>query len=287
MTTGLPDIVRDLAGLRARVAAWRREGEIVAVVPTMGALHEGHLSLVRRAAAQAGRVIVTIFVNPRQFNSQADLDAYPRTEEADRLKLAGQGADVIYVPDGATVYPPGFATTVEVAGLSEGLCGAYRPGHFAGMATVVTKLFTQTTADLAYFGEKDFQQLCIVTRLAADLDLQIKVIGCPTLRETDGLAMSSRNVRLSSEARAAASSLYAELQRLAGRLAAGEAMSACLEDAKTAIVAGGYQAVEYLELRAEADLAVLDRPTVPARLLVAAWLDGVRLIDNIAIAAAG
>ncbi|MDR3523988.1 MAG: pantoate--beta-alanine ligase [Acetobacteraceae bacterium] len=286
MITGLPDIVRDLPGLRARVAAWRRAGESVAVVPTMGALHEGHLSLVRRAAADADRVIVTIFVNPRQFNSQADLDAYPRTEEADRLKLAGQGADIVYVPDGATVYPPGFATTVEVAGLSEGLCGAYRPGHFAGMATVVTKLFTQTTADLAYFGQKDFQQLCIVTRLAADLDLQIKVIGCPTLRETDGLAMSSRNTRLSAEARAVASSLYAELQRVAGRLAGGAAMSACLEDAKAAIVAGGYQAVEYLELRAEADLAVLDRPDVPARLLVAAWLDGVRLIDNIAIAAA-
>ena len=286
MITGLPDIVRDRPGLRARVAAWRRAGESVAVVPTMGALHEGHLSLVRRAAADADRVIVTIFVNPRQFNSQADLDAYPRTEEADRLKLAGQGADIVYVPDGATVYPPGFATTVEVAGLSEGLCGAYRPGHFAGMATVVTKLFTQTTADLAYFGQKDFQQLCIVTRLAADLDLQIKVIGCPTLRETDGLAMSSRNTRLSAEARAVASSLYAELQRVAGRLAGGAAMSACLEDAKAAIVAGGYQAVEYLELRAEADLAVLDRPDVPARLLVAAWLDGVRLIDNIAIAAA-
>jgi len=286
MTSGLPDIVRDLPGLRARVAAWRRDGEIVAVVPTMGALHEGHLSLVRRAAAEAGRVIVTIFVNPRQFNSQADLDAYPRTEEADRLKLAGQGADVVYVPDGNTVYPPGFATTVEVAGLSEGLCGAYRPGHFAGMATVVTKLFTQTNADLAFFGQKDFQQLCIVTRLAADLDLQIKVIGCPTLRETDGLAMSSRNLRLSPEARAAAPVLYAELQRVAARLADGVAMSDCLANAKLAIVAGGYQAVEYLELRAEADLAVLEHPSVPARLLVAAWLDGVRLIDNIAVPAA-
>ena len=286
MTSGLPDIVRDLPGLRARVAAWRRDGEIVAVVPTMGALHEGHLSLVRRAAAEAGRVIVTIFVNPRQFNSQADLDAYPRTEEADRLKLAGQGADVVYVPDGNSVYPPGFATTVEVAGLSEGRCGAYRPGHFAGMATVVTKLFTQTNADLAFFGQKDFQQLCIVTRLAADLDLQIKVIGCPTLRETDGLAMSSRNLRLSPEARAAAPVLYAELQRVAARLADGVAMSDCLANAKLAIVAGGYQAVEYLELRAEADLAVLEHPSVPARLLVAAWLDGVRLIDNIAVPAA-
>ena len=190
------------------------------------------------------------------------------------------------MPDGNSVYPPGFATTVEVAGLSEGLCGAYRPGHFAGMATVVTKLFTQTNADLAFFGQKDFQQLCIVTRLAADLDLQIKVIGCPTLRETDGLAMSSRNLRLSPEARAAAPVLYAELQRVAARLADGVAMSDCLANAKLAIVAGGYQAVEYLELRAEADLAVLEHPSVPARLLVAAWLDGVRLIDNIAVPAA-
>ena len=283
MNTGLPDIVRSLAQLRTDVSAWHRAGLRVAVVPTMGALHEGHLSLVRRAAAEADRVIVTIFVNPRQFNSAADLAAYPRTEEADRLKLQGQGADVIYAPDGPTVYPQGFATTVTVEGLSEGLCGAYRPGHFAGMATVVTKLFTQTQADLAYFGEKDFQQLKIVQRLAADLDLPITVIGCPTLRETDGLAMSSRNTRLSAEARAIAPALYAELRYMAGKLAEGRLMSDVTQAAKSLIVAAGYESVEYLELRAEDDLAVLDTPSVPARLLVAAWLDGVRLIDNIPV----
>ncbi len=282
-TSGLPDLVRDLPHLRALVESWHRAGLRVGVVPTMGALHQGHLSLVRRAAAETDRVIVTIFVNPRQFNSAADLAAYPRTEEADRLKLDGQGATLIYAPDGDTIYPPGFATTVSVEGLSEGLCGAYRPGHFAGMATVVTKLFTQTQADLAYFGEKDFQQLKIVQRLAVDLDLSITVIGCPTLREADGLAMSSRNVRLSSEARAIAPVLYAELQYLAGKLAEGRRMADVVDAAKRLIVAGGYQAVEYLELRAEADLAPLDTPLVPARLLVAAWLDGTRLIDNIAV----
>ena len=244
MNTGLPDIVRSLAQLRTDVSAWHRAGLRVAVVPTMGALHEGHLSLVRRAAAEADRVIVTIFVNPRQFNSAADLAAYPRTEEADRLKLQGQGADVIYAPDGPTVYPQGFATTVTVEGLSEGLCGAYRPGHFAGMATVVTKLFTQTQADLAYFGEKDFQQLKIVQRLAADLDLPITVIGCPTLRETDGLAMSSRNTRLSAEARAIAPALYAELRYMAGKLAEGRLMSDVTQAAKSLIVAAGYESVE-------------------------------------------
>ena len=283
MSNGLPEIVRDLQQLRTEVASWHRAGLRVGVVPTMGALHEGHLSLVRRAAAETDRVIVTIFVNPRQFNSAADLAAYPRTEHEDRLKLEGQGATLIYAPDGETIYPPGFATTVAVDGLSEGLCGAYRPGHFAGMATVVTKLFTQTQADLAYFGEKDFQQLKIVQRLAADLDLLITVVGCPTLREADGLAMSSRNVRLSTEARAVAPALYTELRYLAGKLAEGRRMADIAEAAKRLIVAAGYQAVEYLELRAEDDLAPLDTPTVPARLLIAAWLDGVRLIDNIAV----
>ena len=283
MTSDLPEIVRDLSGLRQRVADWKRAGDVVAVVPTMGALHEGHLSLVRRAASEAQRVIVTIFVNPRQFNSAADLAAYPRTEEADRLKLAGQGADLVFVPDVDEVYPDGFATTVSVSGLSDGLCGAHRPGHFNGVATVVTKLFTMTQADLAFFGEKDFQQLCIVRRLAIDLNLPISVIGCLTYRETDGLAMSSRNVRLTAQGRAQAPSLYAELQRVAGELADGKSMEDCEASARTAILSAGYTEVEYLELRSETGLVPLSRPTEKARLLVAAWLDGVRLIDNIAI----
>jgi pantoate--beta-alanine ligase len=284
MTTDLPDIVRDLPGLRQQVADWKRAGEPVAVVPTMGALHEGHLSLVRAAAAQAPRVIVTIFVNPRQFNSAADLAAYPRTEEADRLKLAGQGADLVFVPPVEEVYPPGFSTTVSVAGLSEGLCGAHRPGHFDGVATVVAKLFTMTQADLAFFGEKDFQQLCIVRRLAVDLNLPISIVGCPTFREADGLAMSSRNVRLTAQGRAQAPALHTELRRVAGELASGKTMAECEVLARAAILAAGYTEVEYLELRAESGLVPLDRPTGAARLLVAAWIDGVRLIDNVPIA---
>jgi len=282
-----PEIVRRLPDLRARVAAWRAEGHKVAVVPTMGALHEGHLSLVRQAAATGAKVIVTLFVNPRQFNSAADLAAYPRTEQEDATKLIGQGAQILYVPDGETMYPPGFATNVAVEGLSEGLCGTYRPGHFTGMATVVTKLFTQTSADLAYFGEKDFQQLRIVQRLAADLDLQIEVIGCTTVREADGLALSSRNTRLSAEARKVAPALHAEMRRVVSALEAGAEAAALLSDAIGRIVAGGYQAVEYLELRAADDLAPLSHADRPARLLAAAWLGGVRLIDNLPVTAIG
>ncbi len=289
MRAHAPDIIRRLPELRARVASWRKDGLKVAVVPTMGALHAGHLSLVSQAAATGARVIVTLFVNPRQFNNPEDLAAYPRTELADAAKLAtlpaGLGADVLYVPDGATMYPSGFATDVVVAGLSEGMCGAFRPGHFTGMATVVTKLFTQTGADLAFFGEKDFQQLKIVQRLAADLDLPIEVIGCTTVRENDGLAMSSRNMRLSAAAREVAPVLYAQLQAAAAQLAKSTAFSAVRAEATTGILAGGYQAVEYLELRQETDLTPITHATGPCRLLVAAWLDGVRLIDNVPVRA--
>ena len=194
-------IVRTLPDLRALTRRWRDAGETIGVVPTMGALHQGHLSLARAARADCGRVIVTIFVNPRQFNNPEDLAAYPRTEDEDARKLAPIGVDAIYVPDGAQVYPEGFATTVSVTGLTGMLCGAHRPGHFDGMATVVAKLFLQTSADRAYFGQKDYQQLQVVTRMARDLDIPIEVVGCPTIREEDGLAMSSRNLLLSDRAR--------------------------------------------------------------------------------------
>lgn len=200
-------IVRAVADLRTIVAGWRREAASIAVVPTMGALHEGHLSLVRAALEKADRVIVTLFVNPKQFNSAADLAAYPRTEVEDAAKLAPLGAHLLYAPDAAEIYPEGFATAVSVGGVSEGLCGAFRPGHFDGVATVVAKLFLQTGADLAFFGEKDFQQLHVVRRMARDLDIPITVIGCPTVREEDGLALSSRNVRLSLAERLAAPKL--------------------------------------------------------------------------------
>lgn len=276
-------IVRTRAELRATVAGWRKQGAKIAIVPTMGALHEGHLSLVRAALARAERVIVTLFVNPKQFNSAADLAAYPRTEDSDAAKLSPLGAHMLYAPNAEEIYPDAFATNVSVSGVSDGLCGAFRPGHFDGVATVVAKLFLQTQADLAFFGEKDFQQVHVVKRMAKDLDIPIEIVPCPTVRETDGLAMSSRNMRLSAQDRATAPKLAQALRAAAKRLKAGEAAASVLRDATKAIEASGFARVEYLELRAEADLAPLTLADVPARLLVAAWLGDVRLIDNIEV----
>jgi pantoate--beta-alanine ligase len=276
-------IVRTVADLRAIVVGWRREGMKVAVVPTMGALHEGHLSLVRTALAQAHRVIVTLFVNPKQFNNAADLAAYPRTELEDADKLAPIGAHFLYAPNTEEIYPDGFGTTVSVSGVSEGLCGAFRPGHFDGVATVVAKLFLQTAADLAFFGEKDFQQLHVVRRMARDLDIPITIVGCPTVRETDGLALSSRNIRLSSAERKAAPWLASTLLEAAKLLSSGASVDQTLLQARAAILAAGYAQVEYLEMRAEETLEPLQSLDRPARLIVAAWLGEIRLIDNVKV----
>ena len=278
-----PKIIRTLAELRVIVAGWKAAEDSVGVVPTMGALHQGHLSLVKAAKADCDRVIVTIFINPKQFNNPADYENYPRTEEDDARKLSSLKADVVYVPDGAQMYPDGFATTVSVDGITQGLCGANRPGHFDGVATVVTKLFTQTQADRAYFGEKDYQQLQLVTCLARDLDLPIQIVGCPTIREEDGLAMSSRNLLLSDRARAWAPELHRTMDELAVGLLAGGDFAALKAEAIARIARAGFTKVEYLELRSADKLDLLDRPDRPARLLAAAWLAGVRLIDNIAI----
>ncbi|SIO41793.1 pantothenate synthetase [Rhodovulum sp. ES.010] len=274
-------IVRRLAELRALTARWRAEGARIGVVPTMGALHAGHLSLVEAAKAGADRVIVTIFVNPRQFNNPDDLANYPRTEGSDAAKLAPFAVDAIYVPAPDQVYPEGFATTVSVSGVSEGLCGAHRPGHFDGVATVVTKLLLQTQADRAYFGEKDFQQLMVVRRLVRDLGIPVEIVGCPTVREPDGLALSSRNVRLGHTARAKAPALFAALTRAVKEMSEGAPVGQALGEARAAVLAGGYSDVEYLEFRSAATLAPLQALSEPARLLVAAHLDGVRLIDNV------
>ncbi|MFZ5963445.1 pantoate--beta-alanine ligase [Thalassococcus sp. BH17M4-6] len=276
-------IIRTVAALREDVAAWHKAGEVVGVVPTMGALHQGHLSLVRAAKAECDRVIVTIFVNPKQFNSAEDLENYPRTEEEDARKLAPFEVDAVYVPDGAQMYPEGFATTVSVAGLTDVLCGAVRPGHFDGVSTVVTKLFTQTQADRAYFGEKDYQQVQVVTRLARDLDLPITIVPCPTIREEDGLAMSSRNLLLSDRARVWAPELHRAMEEMAAGLLAGGDIAELRAAAIARLERAGFTKVEYLDLRACDDLRLLEKPDVPARLLAAAWLAGVRLIDNIAV----
>ncbi len=276
-------IKRTLADLRVQTAIWRKAGETIGVVPTMGALHQGHLSLARAARERCDRVIVTIFVNPKQFNNPDDLDSYPRTEEDDARKLESIGVDLIYVPDPEQIYPDGFATNVSVAGLTDMLCGAARPGHFDGVATVVSKLFLQTSADFAFFGEKDYQQLQVVRRLAADLDIPIEVVGCPTIREEDGLAMSSRNLLLSDRSRIKAPALAEVMEDMRAQLLEGAGMRDIVEDAKTRILAAGFNDIDYLELRDGRDLSLLDQTVPDARLLAAAWLAGVRLIDNIAV----
>ncbi|WP_370255352.1 pantoate--beta-alanine ligase [Nioella sp.] len=276
-------IIRSKAALQQMTRGWRRAGEVIGVVPTMGALHQGHLSLVRAAKAGADRVIVTIFVNPKQFNDPKDLENYPRTEEEDARKLIPLEVDAIYCPDPDQIYPDGFVTTVSVGGVADELEGAFRPGHFDGVATVVTKLFTQTMADRAWFGEKDYQQLQVVTRLSADLDLGTEVVGCPTIREEDGLALSSRNLLLSDRARIKAPALNAAMERAAARIGAGEPVAQVLAEASAEVERAGFNAVEYMELRDSETLKPVEVLNRPARLLTAAQLAGVRLIDNIAV----
>lgn len=276
-------ILRRLADLRSLTRPWGLAGARIGVVPTMGALHDGHLSLVAAARAACDRVIVTIFVNPKQFNNPADLANYPRTEEEDARKLERFGVDALWVPEGDQMYPPAFATTVSVAGLTDVMEGAFRPGHFDGVATVVTKLFTQTAATDAFFGEKDYQQLLVVRRLAADLDLPVTVHGCPTIREIDGLAMSSRNLLLSDRARTTAPILHEEMETIAAGLRDGLDFATLHAKAVARLDKAGFTGVDYLDLRAQDDLSALAAPTRPARLFAAAWLAGVRLIDNIAV----
>lgn len=279
-------ILRSLEELRALQKVWMRAGDVVGVVPTMGALHAGHLSLVAAAKARCDRVVVTIFVNPRQFNSPEDFARYPRTEEADAALLAPHGVDAVFVPPVSAVYPEGFATTVTVAGLTEPLEGRFRPGHFDGMTTIVTKLFTMTRADLAFFGEKDWQQLQVVTRLATDLNLGIEVVPCATVREADGLAMSSRNARLAPGERAQAAAMSRVLFAAAARIGAGDVPATVLAEAGADLARAGFGRIEYLELVDAGSLGPL-RPGMAARLLVAAWLGDVRLIDNVAVAQPG
>lgn len=276
-------IIRKLDDLRALTKTWKAKGETIGIVPTMGALHDGHLSLARVARAATDRVIVTIFINPKQFNNPDDLKNYPRTEHEDARKLSSIGIDAIYVPDGTQMYPDGFSTTVSLDALTDVLCGAHRPGHFDGVATVVAKLLLQTSADQAFFGEKDYQQLLIVRRMALDLDICATIVGCPTIREIDGLALSSRNLLLSDRARVKAPALSEVMQQMTKGLAAGETMKTLTPAALTRLDNAGFGDVDYLELRAAADLSLLETPTEPARLFAAVWLAGVRLIDNIAI----
>lgn len=276
-------LITTVADMRQQVAAWKAKGETVGVVPTMGALHAGHLSLARAARAGCDRAIVTIFVNPTQFNSLQDLALYPRTLEADAALLAPLGVDAIFAPPPEEVYPDGFASQITVSGVADPLEGALRPGHFAGVATVVAKLFGMTQASRAYFGEKDWQQLQVVRRMVADLNLPVDVIGCPTLREADGFAMSSRNTRLTPAARAAAPALYAAMTRVVASITAGGPADEALQTATTALLQAGFEQVEYLALHDAATMHPSTDLSRPLRLLAAAWIGGVRLIDNIAV----
>ncbi len=278
-----PVILRTVADLRALVRGWRAAGALVGVVPTMGALHDGHLSLARAARRDCGRVIVTIFVNPMQFNNPDDLKTYPRTLDTDAALLATVPVDVIFAPEPGEVYPDGFSSVVSVAGVSEPLEGKMRPGHFDGVATVVTKLFGMTMADRGYFGQKDWQQLQVVQKLVRDLNLPITIVGCETIREADGLAMSSRNLRLPEALRGQAAVLFAALSAAAADIRAGQPDRMAIREAAEAMRAAGFERVEYIELRDAATLVPSDDTDRPRRMLAAAWLGGVRLIDNIAV----
>ncbi len=275
--------VRTVADLRTLAGGWRAQGKTIGVVPTMGALHDGHLSLARRARADCDRVITTIFVNPKQFNNPEDLKKYPRSEEADAALLATVPVDAIFAPPVQEVYPDGFITTVSMAGVAQPLEGYMRPGHFDGVATVVTKLFGMTLADKGYFGQKDWQQLQVVLRLVRDLNVPVQVVGCETIREADGLAMSSRNVRLTAEGRAKAPVLYAAITRAADDIRAGHADRMAIREAAETMRAAGFERVEYIELRDAETLMPSDDPRRQRRMLAAAWVDGVRLIDNIPV----
>ncbi|VBB69279.1 Pantoate--beta-alanine ligase [invertebrate metagenome] len=277
-------VVRTIAALRAKMAGWRRENRTVALVPTMGALHAGHLVLVQEGMRQADRVVVSVFVNPTQFGLEEDLAHYPRVETLDRNQLATVGASLLFAPTVMEMYPAGFSTTITVTGVSEGLCGTFRPTYFAGVATVVTKLLLQSLPNIALFGEKDYQQLQVIRRLVRDLDIPVHVISVPTVREIDGLALSSRNAYLSPEERQRAIFLYRILREVSVAVACGTTVDTATNMARIQVLATGFDAVDYLEVRDSDTLTPLSgHVSRPARVLAAAWLGRTRLIDNVPV----
>jgi pantoate--beta-alanine ligase len=275
------EIVRDVAALRAKVQEWRAHGETIGLIPTMGALHDGHLALVKAALRTCDRAITTIFVNPTQFAPSEDFEAYPRDEADDIAKLDGLSADLVFMPGVSDMYADGFSTKVAVSGLTDGLCGASRPHFFGGVATVVTKLLLQALPDRAYFGEKDYQQLQVVRRMARDLDIPSTIVGVPTVRESDGLAMSSRNWYLSPDERAIAPTLHKVLQHIAKQVGTGAACADAITEGCAALAAAGFDPIDYIAVCDAETLAPLEHVQGPARVLAAAYLGRTRLIDNI------
>ena len=286
MAQPTPKIVRTVADLRAVVRGWKAAGERVALIPTMGALHQGHLSLITLGQAHAQRTVASIFVNPKQFAPHEDFDSYPRGEARDAELLAGVGCDLLFAPNVDEMYAPGFSTFVNLTGVSEPLEGAARPQFFGGVATVVTKLLIQSQADVALFGEKDYQQLQVIKRVVRDLDLPVEIIGAPTARAEDGLALSSRNAYLSPEERAAAVALPDALKAAALAVAAGGRIDEAEAAGKTALINAGFRQIDYFDVREASDLSRLGPGPIgdaQGRILVAAWLGKTRLIDNMAV----
>ncbi len=277
-------VVRNVRELRKATANWRQRGQSIALVPTMGALHSGHLALVKLAKKKADRAVVSIFVNPSQFGPNEDLSRYPRDEAGDLEKLAAVNADLVWAPSVEEMYPEGFSAGVRAGSAAKELEGEFRPFHFDGVATVCTKLFNQVTPDIAIFGEKDYQQLTVLRQVVRDLDMPLKLIGGPTKRDKDGLALSSRNAYLSEAERKIAPALHAVISALAEDVANGADVHSCIAGAKRKLKAAGFEKIDYLEVRDAATLAVPAAADGRAlRVLVAAWLGKTRLIDNVAV----
>ena len=283
-TCDLP-VVRTIAALRETISGWKRQGFTVGFVPTMGALHEGHLALVQEAVGRADRVVASVFVNPTQFAAHEDLGTYPRQEARDAELLAGAGCALMYAPAVEEMYPPDASTTISVGAPAEGLEGDFRPQMFGGVALVVAKLFNQVQPDVAVFGEKDFQQLAVIRRLVRDLDIPVEIVGLPTIRDGHGLALSSRNAYLSPAELETARKLNGVLAEAAAKAAGGAPLAEVEREAADALLAAGFDKVDYVAVRRAADLAALESGTaeVPARVLAAAWLGRTRLIDNMAV----
>ena len=277
------EVVRTIAELRQHTSRWHIEGQTIGLVPTMGALHDGHLSLIKIAQQQCKRVIATIFVNPRQFLPNEDFEEYPRNEDRDIEKLVAMGVDLLFAPNAAEMYKPDASTTVVISKLTDCLCATSRPGFFDGVGTVVTKLLIQALPDIAIFGEKDYQQLLVIKRLARDLDIPAQIIGAPTIREADGLAVSSRNVYLSQNNRETASNVFKILKKTATTIALGNDVLVACEEARSELILAGFSEIDYFEARHSKTLELIEKFETSGRLFTAVWLGSTRLIDNLEI----